>query len=102
MKARAALWLLGRCSRCFRRRGAGQLGDDLHRGPSLELLVVRVADDLLDVNRPRVEVELVIGDGVRRKPELSVDLLAVGGKPGEQVLLAVFSPGFRNVLAFRL
>src|SRR5690348_12068097 len=43
-----------------------------------ELLIVGVAHDHPDVDRASIEVEIVVGVDVGRKPVLAVDIFAVG------------------------
>src|SRR5947209_8419129 len=63
-----------------------------------EPLVVRVLDGFPDMNITVGEMQVVIGSGIGREPVLAVDLLAVGHKFGEKVLVAL-AADVRNTLA---
>src|SRR5580658_4228032 len=56
---------------------------------ALVVLIVLIADDQLDPLRKIPEVQRIVGVSVRGKPILAVDLLAIGGKTRELVVLAV-------------
>ena len=66
--------------RCFRRFDIVAEGN---RGGGSELLIVFVANGLLDALVEFREVQSVVGDGIGREPVLAVDLFAVSFELGE-------------------
>src|SRR5215471_457705 len=66
-----------------------------------EALVVGVLHDLADLHVPQLEVQRIVDVGISREPVLAVNLFAIGGELGKQVLAAAFA-NIRDVFSVGL